>query len=80
VPQLLESVKLPTRRPLDQMLELSALIAAAEAELGRSGRVLVRWSGTEPKLRLMLEGPDPDALKTMLGEMTEAAMRDTASV
>jgi phosphoglucosamine mutase len=79
VPQLLESVKLPARRPLDQMLELSALIAAAEAELGRSGRVLVRWSGTEPKLRLMLEGPDPDALKTMLGEMTEAAMRDAAS-
>src|SRR5690349_7937814 len=61
VPQVLESVKLPSRRPLEEMAELSSRIAAAEAELGSSGRVLVRWSGTEPKLRLMLEGPDPSA-------------------
>jgi phosphoglucosamine mutase len=79
VPQVLESVKLPARRPLEQMLELSSRIAAAEAELGQNGRVLVRWSGTEPKLRLMLEGPDPVALKTMVSEMTEAALRDTAT-
>jgi phosphoglucosamine mutase len=77
VPQVLESVKLPARRPLEEMVELSRRIAAAEAELGTSGRVLVRWSGTEPKLRLMLEGPDPVALKTIVDEMTEAALRDT---
>jgi phosphoglucosamine mutase len=40
--------------------------------------VLVRWSGTEPKLRLMLEGPDPVALRTIVAEMTEAALRDTS--
>jgi phosphoglucosamine mutase len=79
VPQVLESVKLPTRRPLAEMAELSQRIAAAEAELGSNGRVLVRWSGTEPKLRLMLEGPDPAALKTMLSELAEAALRDTTS-
>ena len=78
VPQVLESVKLPSRRPLEDMLELSRRIVAAEAELGTSGRVLVRWSGTEPKLRLMLEGPDPAALRTIVAEMTEAARRDTA--
>ena len=79
VPQVLESVKLPARRPLEEMVELSRRIAAAEAELGTSGRVLVRWSGTEPKLRLMLEGPDPVALKTIVDEMTEAARRDTSA-
>jgi len=78
VPQVLESVKLASRRPLEEMLELSRCIAAAEADLGTNGRVLVRWSGTEPKLRLMLEGPDPDALRTIVSEMTEAARRDTA--
>jgi len=78
VPQVLESVKLPARRPLEQMTELSQRIAAAEVELGSGGRVLVRWSGTEPKLRLMLEGPDPVVLRTMVSEMTEAALRDTA--
>jgi phosphoglucosamine mutase len=61
------------------MPELTTRIAAAEAELGQNGRVLVRWSGTEPKLRLMLEGPDPAALQTMVSEMTEAARRDTAT-
>jgi phosphoglucosamine mutase len=61
------------------MRELSRRIAAAETELGTGGRVLVRWSGTEPKLRLMLEGPDPETLRTILAEMTEAARRDTGS-
>jgi len=79
VPQVLESVKLAARRPLEEMLELSRRIAAAEEELGTTGRVLVRWSGTEPKLRLMLEGPDPDALRTIVAEMTECARRDTGS-
>jgi phosphoglucosamine mutase len=79
VPQVLESVKLPARKPLDEMGELTRQIALAEEKLGTNGRVLVRWSGTEPKLRLMLEGPDPDALRTMIGEMTEAARRDLAA-
>jgi phosphoglucosamine mutase len=61
------------------MTELTRHIALAERTLGNGGRVLVRWSGTEPKLRLMLEGPDPDALKTMVSEMADAARRDLAA-
>jgi phosphoglucosamine mutase len=79
VPQVLESIRLATRRPLEEMVELTRRIADAEARLGVDGRVLVRWSGTEPKLRVMLEGPDPDALKTMADEMAEAARRDVAA-
>ena len=37
---------------------LSSSIGARRASLGKDGRVLVRWSGTEPKLRVMVEGPD----------------------
>jgi phosphoglucosamine mutase len=80
VPQVLESIRLAARRPLEEMAELTRRIAYAEARLGVDGRVLVRWSGTEPKLRLMLEGPDPEALKTMADEMAEAARRDVATV
>jgi phosphoglucosamine mutase len=80
VPQVLESIRLAARRPLEEMAELSRRIADAEARLGGDGRVLVRWSGTEPKLRLMLEGPDPEALKTMADEMADAARRDVAAV
>jgi phosphoglucosamine mutase len=79
VPQVLESIKLPTRRPLEQMPELSSRIGAAEKQLGREGRVLVRWSGTEPKLRLMVEGPDPALLKSLVDEMADAARKDTSA-
>jgi phosphoglucosamine mutase len=77
VPQVLESVKLPVRKPLADMPQLSREITRAERSLGKRGRVLVRWSGTEAKLRLMVEGPDPVQLAAMVASMTEAAMIDT---
>ena len=80
VPQVLESVKLPARRPLDQMPALGKRIELAEKKLGKNGRVLVRWSGTEAKLRFMVEGPDPAVLKMMVAEMTVAAKKDLAEV
>jgi phosphoglucosamine mutase len=60
------------------MLQLTTCIGAAEKKLGRDGRVLVRWSGTEAKLRLMVEGPDPAVLKMLVDDMAEAARKDTA--
>ena len=41
------------------------LLAAVEKKLGDDGRVLVRWSGTEAKLRVMIEGPNSDKIKRM---------------
>jgi phosphoglucosamine mutase len=80
VPQVLSSVQLPARRPISEMPELGKRIVLAEKKLGKNGRVVVRWSGTEAKLRLMVEGPDPAALKTMVAEMTDAAKKDLAKV
>lgn len=79
VPQLLESVVLPTRRPLSDMAMLTARIAHYEQKLGKEGRVLVRWSGTEPKLRLMAEGPRPDELQELISDLADAARRDIGS-
>lgn len=79
VPQVLESLSLPRRRALQEMPLLRRQIDRAEKRLGRRGRVLVRWSGTEAKLRLMLEGPDPDKLEAMVADMGEAARRDCAA-
>ncbi len=79
VPQVLESVNLPARKPIDEMPELSKGIAHFEKKLGKEGRILVRWSGTEPKLRLMAEGPKPDELKALISELAEAARRDVTA-
>ncbi len=78
VPQVLESITLKRRLAIDDMPRLRKSVQNAEKVLGKRGRVLVRWSGTEAKLRLMAEGPDPKKLKTMLSEMAEAAKKDVA--
>ena len=79
VPQVLENVTLPARRPLDEMRQLAELTAKIVKTLGDEGRVLVRWSGTEPKLRIMLEGPREERIRTWARELAEAARRDFAS-
>ncbi len=76
VPQVFESVTLPARRPLEEMAALHAVVAGAKAALGREGRVLVRWSGTEPKLRVMVEGPDEGRIATIARDLVAAARRD----
>ncbi|MEZ4226269.1 MAG: phosphoglucosamine mutase [Polyangiaceae bacterium] len=80
VPQVLESIVLPERRPLEQMTRLQSEIRRTEGSLGGDGRVLVRWSGTEPKLRLMVEGPDENRLRTFVAEMSAAARADLGVV
>ncbi len=44
--------------------------------MGNDGRVLVRWSGTEAKLRFMVEGPDLDVLAAVVRDMADAARAD----
>jgi phosphoglucosamine mutase len=56
-PQLLVNVKVKQRRPLDELAGVKDLIGKAEAEFDGAGRVLVRFSGTEPLARVMVEGP-----------------------
>ncbi len=76
VPQVLENVTLPSRRPLDEMRQLGDATAKIARTLGSTGRVLVRWSGTVPKLRIMLEGPREDRIRAWAKELAEAARRD----
>jgi phosphoglucosamine mutase len=76
VPQVLENVTLPTRRPLDEMVRLQRLSDEVAGALGGDGRLLVRWSGTEPKLRIMLEGPDEDRIRAWARELAQAARQD----
>jgi phosphoglucosamine mutase len=77
VPQVLESVTLSARKPLENMRRLSEMTAKIAKALGDDGRVLVRWSGTEPKLRIMLEGPREERIRAWAKELADAALRDS---
>jgi phosphoglucosamine mutase len=57
-PQVLVNVKVDRKVPLDQLATVRVMIEGVERELGDDGRVLVRYSGTEAKARVMIEGPD----------------------
>ena len=63
-PQLVTNVRVREKKPFDQLDGLEKLVTEAEAELkGQGGRVFLRYSGTEPKARLLLEGRDARVLE-----------------
>ena len=64
-PQLVTNVKVREKKPFAQLAGVEQLVAAAEKELAAQGdRLLLRYSGTEPKVRLLVEGRDAAALKS----------------
>jgi phosphoglucosamine mutase len=65
VPQSLVSVVVREKRPLAELPGVGKAIAAAERALGAEGRVLVRFSGTENKARVLVEGPDARRVRSM---------------
>jgi phosphoglucosamine mutase len=62
-PQLLVNVRVRERKPLEELAKVAAQIHQTEAEFGDAGRVLVRFSGTEPLARVMVEGPALDRVE-----------------
>ncbi|HUA37151.1 MAG TPA: phosphoglucosamine mutase [Candidatus Sulfopaludibacter sp.] len=63
-PQLVTNVKVREKKPFEQLDGLVKLVGQAETELkGQGGRVFLRYSGTEPKARLLLEGRDAKVLE-----------------
>jgi phosphoglucosamine mutase len=64
-PQLVTNVKVREKKPFAQLNDVSQLVADAEKELqAQGGRLLLRYSGTEPKVRLLVEGRDAATLKS----------------
>jgi phosphoglucosamine mutase len=58
VPQILINVRVKKRAPLNEIKGYKELVEKVTAELGEEGRVFIRFSGTEPVIRILVEGPD----------------------
>ena len=74
-PQILLNVDVREKRPLEELSEFQALVRRVELDLGAKGRVLIRYSGTEPKARIMVEGPDEQKLGTYADELAQEMRR-----
>jgi phosphoglucosamine mutase len=74
-PQVLINIKVGQKRPITELPDVQKLIARCESDLGDTGRVLVRYSGTEAKARVMVEGPDEARIKGFAEEIAAALAR-----
>jgi len=71
-PQLLVNIRVKERRPLEQLPGVVEEIRACESALDGLGRVVVRFSGTEPLARVMVEGQDLNQVESWAGRIASA--------
>jgi phosphoglucosamine mutase len=71
-PQAQRNLKVHRKPPMSELPEIQKLVTNAEQALAGSGRVLLRYSGTEPKVRLLIEGRDSDQINTFADEIAAA--------
>lgn len=70
-PQKLVNLAVTDKPPLEDIAGLNELIAQAESAMGDSGRVLIRYSGTEKKIRVMVEARDQGVMEDWCGQLVE---------
>lgn len=75
-PQMLENLHIERRQGWDTNPRIAHAISAAQSALGETGRVLVRASGTEPLIRVMLEGRDLEVLKRHAATLKEVIVSE----
>jgi phosphoglucosamine mutase len=71
-PQVLINTAVDKKVPLDQLPDVQRMISEVERQLGDDGRVLVRYSGTEAKVRVMIEGLDEGQIRGWAEEIASA--------
>ncbi|MFK7895922.1 MAG: phosphoglucosamine mutase [Myxococcota bacterium] len=69
LPQVMVNIGVSEKRPIEDLAEFQEQIAEVEEELGDEGRVLIRYSGTENKARVMVEGRDATRVHEMANHL-----------
>jgi phosphoglucosamine mutase len=70
-PQVLKNVRTRTRMSVEEIPTFNATVRKLEEKLNGAGRILVRPSGTEPVIRVMVEGQDEETINEMADELCE---------
>ena len=68
-PQVVVNIRVKDKPEWETLPEVMELVKDVEAKLNGQGRVVLRYSGTEPKARLLIEGPDRDQIKSFANEI-----------
>ncbi len=71
-PQTLLNVRVREKRPVEDVPEIRQAISRVESALDGRGRVLIRYSGTEPLLRIMIEGPEEGQVRAWAEDIATA--------
>jgi phosphoglucosamine mutase len=75
-PQVLVNVPVARKPPIDSLTGVAERIRMFEGEMNGTGRILVRYSGTEPLARVMIEGADETRIRAMADELAAAIRRE----
>ncbi len=75
LPQVLVNVRVRKKRDVRGIPEIASLLDGIEEKMKDEGRILVRYSGTEPLLRIMLEGRNKGEISGWAGEIAELVRR-----
>jgi phosphoglucosamine mutase len=75
-PQVLVNVPVRSKPPIETIGGLATRIQDLEAAMEGRGRIFVRYSGTEPLARIMVEGEDQKAISAMVEELAEIVRRE----
>ncbi len=75
-PQILVNVRVTSKPPFAELSGVAAAARRVEAGLGSEGRLVLRYSGTEPLARIMIEGPDEGSIGELASELADAIRQE----
>jgi phosphoglucosamine mutase len=78
VPQVLRNVRVSKRKDLDDVAGLQVVLKKIEEKLSDQGRVFLRFSGTEPVVRILVEGPSRDEINQAAEELANVIHKELA--
>lgn len=74
-PQTQRNIRVQAKKDFSQIPQIQRMIKECQRELGERGRIVIRYSGTEPLLRIMIEGENEEQLTKMADAMAETVQR-----